>query len=637
MKQLRNYQIKAVESFKEWTDSEDPLATIILPTGTGKTYVMSSCFEWLYSQQKNKPKLLWAAHRKELIDQGYEELKKIPNVNVEIEMKDSRATLNADIVVGTVQTLHRDRKNLKGWAPDYIVIDEWHHFHEDNTQYQGLRDRFPNAKVLGATATPFRFTGGDLPLGRKLVEMDIGTAVRSGYLVPPIPDTIKTNVSLAGVKRRAGDFAINELSVAVNTDERNKLIAKRILRAVKEEKRQGILFGVDVAHAHAMYELLKNEVRAVEIFGTTPDEERIDIINRIKAGEVDVVCNNLVLLEGFDATSLSFICMARPTSSLGLYTQAVGRGLRLHEGKKDCLVIDVWDKVKVTQSRITYSDLARAGDIDGSNKRISSILKEPIADELKNFPVIMRLEDNERLQIDAETWFAPAWSLADNQWVITWTKSEERIKTDKFDYVPLSFAPNPWAIKKSPMSVKHRFFGVGSVMDSDTNSGKVLVSFIDGMKELPYSELSKQEIKYEKNKLTVPIRRVLYLCLHENNGRLISLLQQKNKYKVIDDIRGDKTTLDEFVRATAEQDDIVQIVKNDAKWRLRNISDKQKNLIESFISRNKIGDDIDLNSITAGDASNIIDQVSWHNAINILFSAEKQEELIGHNKLMEYT
>ena len=73
MKQLRNYQIKAVESFKEWTDSEDPLATIILPTGTGKTYVMSSCFEWLYSQQKNKPKLLWAAHRKELIKQGYEE------------------------------------------------------------------------------------------------------------------------------------------------------------------------------------------------------------------------------------------------------------------------------------------------------------------------------------------------------------------------------------------------------------------------------------------------------------------------------------------------------------------------------------------------------------------------------------
>jgi ATP-dependent helicase IRC3 len=635
----RRYQERALESFKDWSQDKESLATIILPTGVGKTFAATLCFDWLYKTTSNV-KLLWAAHREELIDQAARDLSRIDNVKIEIEMADNVASSNADVIVGSVQTLHKNRKNIKGFTPTHIVVDEWHHYSDKNVQYKGLLEKYPDAKVLGLTATPYRFTGGDLPLGRKLIEMDTGTAVRHNYLVTPVPDVIKTNVSLANVRKRLGDFAINELSAAVNVKERNVLIAKRIIKAVKEEKRQGILFGVDVAHAHQIYELVKDEVRAAEVYGETDKEERRYLMEKVRGGEVDVLCNNLVCTEGFDVPHLSFVCIARPTASLGLYTQMAGRGLRLFENKKDCIIIDVFDKIKTTQSRVTYSDLAKAGDIDGSNKRIGAILKEPVADELKNFPIMLTMNDDERLSVDNDTWFAPAWLLSENQWVISWTKSEERIKVDgEFDYTPLSFMPNHFFLQKNMLQVKHRFFGTGLATGSDSIN-MVTVNFDGlGIKQVPFSELMKQDQKYEKRKLDTPIRRVMYICLTNSakgaHGRLISLLQYKNTYKVVDDIKGDKSTIDEFVRASATQDDMLQIIRSDAKWRDRSISDKQKSLINKFIQTNKVKDDVDINNMTAGDASNIIDQISWRPAINLLFCTDEQHKLIGYNSLMD--
>lgn len=609
------------------------LATIILPTGTGKTACTIMAIQ-KYREQNPNIKVLWGAHREELIDQAFNEFKSlIPDANTQIEMAANRAEADADIVVGSVQTLHRNRKNIKNFMPDLVVIDEWHHYDEKNKTYHGLRERYDEAKFLGLTATPYRFSGGDLPLGETLIEMDIGTAVRHNYLVPPNPTVLKTNVSLANVSTRAGDFAINELSAAVNVQDRNEMIAKRIISTVRDEGRKGILYAVDVAHSKAMCNLLRKEVRVGEVYGETDKEERRELMKQIRAGDIDVLCNNLVCTEGFDVPHIGFVCIARPTKSLGLYTQMMGRGLRLSDGKSDCLVIDVFDKVKTTQGRIKYSDVASAGDIDGNRHRSEAILSEEIADKLQNFPVVLRLQEGGRWLVDNEKWFAPSWVLAENQWVITWSKSEERVETDEKEQVNFKYAPTSRQLQASPISVKHRFWGEGVAYDSvgldvTVDFGKF------GTKKIPFNELTKEEKKYNKRKLDKPIKRALFICMsyNKNYGRFISLKKSgRNTYDIIEDIKGDATTIDEMIKVTAEQDDMVQIMRGDAKWRKSEISPKQKDIIKKYVDSGMIGDDIDLNSLTKGDASVIMDQVTWHQPINELFGAKTSEELIGYN------
>lgn len=643
----RKYQERAITNFVNWMHTNDRLATIILPTGTGKTACSIMAIEKYISGSK-QIKILWAAHREELIDQAHTAFNDIiPGLNVQIEMAASRAGADADVIVGSIQTLHRNRKNIKDFVPDLVVVDEWHHYDEKNKTYHGLMEKYPSAKFLGLTATPYRFIGGDLPLGTKLIEMDIGTAVRHKYLVPPVPAILKTDVSLANVKTRAGDFAINELSAAVNVEARNKLIASRLIRMVKEEGRQGILFAVDVAHSKAIYELLKKEVRVGEVYGETDKDERRALMKRIRNREIDVLCNNLVATEGFDVPHLSFVCIARPTKSLGLYTQMMGRGLRLFDGKNDCIVIDVFDKLKITQSRITYSDVASAGDLDGSQRRADSIIKEPIADELKNFPVVISLNKEARWAVDDQTWFASAWVLADNQWVINWSKRDERVNTGSYEMVPFRFPPSNKALARNPITVFHDQYGEGLAhafaltkeQFIDITNPSLIVDFEKfGSKTLPLSELKKREPKFERKKLDKPIQRAFYICMKRDHtyGRMISLEQKsRGLYNVVDDVRGDLTTLNEMVKVAAEQDDMLTIVRKDAKWKQRPMSDKQRKVIENFIAWGKINDDLDLDSMTGGDASAVMDQVQWHDAINKLFGSKTQEDLIGYDSLWD--
>lgn len=634
---LRRYQERGLNAFEKWLPLEgDKLATIILPTGTGKTALACACVDIAL---KNKPyKILWCAHREELIDQAARELKVIPDKKLEVEMADQRASKNADIVVGTVQTLHRNRKNMQDFVPDIIIVDEWHHYADTNKQYHGLLEKFPNAKFLGLTATPYRFMGGDLPLGSKLIEMDIGLAVAHNYLVPPKPEALKSDVSLANVKTRAGDFAINELSEAVNVERRNKLIADRLIKAIKEENRKGILFGVDVAHAKAMAELLRKDVRVEEIYGETDKEERRAAMARVRSGNMDVLVNNLVVTEGFDIPYIDFICVARPTKSLGLYCQMVGRGLRLSEGKTDCLIIDVHDMVKVTQKRVTYQQLAAAGDIDGSRRRFDSILKEKIANKIENFPITIRLKAGEQWVVDEDTWFAPSWQLEDNQWVLCWTKTSETIDTGITEWAPMTRCPRKDVIKQNPMVVRHESYGEGIAHDLEfTSVEPFLVVDFDkyGTKNILYSQLQRETIKFDKKRLTNPVKRAFYICLNDEGtkGRVIGVQQEGREFIVNDDIIGDKTTISEMVRAAASKDDMLSVLKTNSKWRSRPATDKQKEYIQRSISWGKISTDIDISTLTGGDASSLIDQMNWKDIINRIFGTQNRSSLIGYNIL----
>ncbi len=632
--ETRRYQQKTVEEFSKWVNSSSQLATIILPMGTGKTYTASQCIA-----SSPALKTLWVAHREELIEQANQTLSSVVKWtnNIQKEMGDFRATPDADIVVGSVQTMHRDRKNIKEFVPDLIVIDEYHHYDLKNKQYHGLLEKFPKAKVLGLTATPYRFTGGDLPLGKKLVEMNIGTAIEKGYLVSITPEALRSKTSLAGVSTRAGDFAIDQLSKAVNTEDRNKLICDRVISAVKHEHRQGFVFGVDVAHAKAMAEILRKEIRVAEVYGETDKDERRDLMKRVHYGDVDVIVNNLCMTEGTDIPRFSFACISRPTKSLGLYYQMAGRPLRLFEGKKDALIIDVFDMVKTTQSRITYSDMAKTGDIDGSRRRSEAIMKEPIAEKLTNFPVVPKLKGEDRWTVDNTTWYSPAWAIDENQWVITWSKTQDVKKTDDFEFVPFKSPPSKASLQSKPVQVFHHDYGEGIAHDLvyATMNNLLVVDFGQEVtRNIPQNQLMKREPKYIKVNLPYPIRRVFYIISNDEKSkcRFISLLQNGKQFDVINDMKCDVETANEMVKSMAEADEISQIVRANAKWRERPASDKQKDVVATMMKSGKLNADIDMATLTGGDASTVMDQVKWKNVISNLFGADTKSKLIGYLK-----
>lgn len=652
----RPYQIKANKNFCEWYPTEERFSSIIIPTGTGKTKIMADTISLLPSNTK----ALFAAHTEELIDQSFDTIKEAnPNKNISIEMAERKGDPKSDIVVASVQTLSRNRNHFKDFIPDIIYIDEAHRFSEYNKQYKGLVDKHPNAKVVLATATPWRASGEELPLGTKLIEMDIGTAVSRNYIVPPKPRIINTNISLASIKTLAGDFNIDQLSKAVNVESRNALIAKNVLQLVQEENRQGILFGVDIEHSKAMAKLLSPYVRVAEVYGETPKEERREIIRKIHAGEIDVICNNLCLLAGFDAAHLSFCVVARPTKSLGVFIQMIGRSLRKFANKTDSIILDIWDKVKASQSRITFFDMASASDLYGDNKRAQEILDaelntvdlkdgDKIAKKLVHFPVFIKPTDKkDRWTVDSESWFAASWLIADNQWMITWSKDvtlpRQAVETEVFENM---FGPPHYSdLINDDFIVNHEQFGKGIAKDikKDNNIHLLKIYFdkIEESKWMPLDSVKKREIIQTLDE-TIPaevirISRLFYICLppESNVGRMIHFIKKGTTLIVKHDIKDSKHNIDDFIRGQAQVDDATPLIRSDAAWKKQPASPKQKELIKNYIKWNKVGEDLDIDSISKGDAGSIIDMVMWQDIVIKYFSTNKRENLIGHNFKMD--
>lgn len=637
--QERKYQTKTKQAFQEWIKTENKLGTIILPTGVGKTATASLCLDTLDDQ-----KILWVAHREELINQAADSLSTIvKDRSLTIEMAEQKADTKSDIVVGSVQTVSRNRKHFQDFNPDIIVIDEYHHFSENNVQYSGLTERWPEAKILGLSATPWRFGGEHLPLGQILIQMDVGTAIEKGYLVPPVPETLISNISLAEVGTRAGDFEIKALANAINVESRNELIVKKVLNLIKERKRQGIIFGADVAHSHTLYEMLKNEVRAAEVYGDTPLEERRAIMAAIKNGEIDVLCNNLVSVEGFDVPHLSFVVTARPTRSLSLFIQMIGRGLRSFPNKTDCIVVDVCDKIKAKQSRVTFSDMARAGDIYGDHKRANNVLKaklpiDEIHQTLKNFPVFLRSAKSDRWAIDEDSWSVGSWALDESQWIVSWGLD---IKTPKIINKPVwaSFESIPEGINLKGRPVMHEKFGEGIIKDvaERGEEAKVLVTFdwdLDRIISIKYlkrrgfvQEHAPDQFDFRR------MERLFYICCppRAECGRIVACEKSNYDLVVQEDLSLSKLEIDQYLIEKAKQDGNFVLVRSDAKWKKEPASAKQMDLINKLSRDGKIGYDLDLETLTKGDVSAILDQIKWQDIIVKKFGTDTKGSLLGYD------
>lgn len=333
--ELRPYQQEAKDAiFNQWASGVNK-TLLVLPTGCGKTIVFAKVTE---DCVRNGDRVLILAHRGELLEQAADKILQTTGLNCAVE-KAEQSCLGSwfRITVGSVQSLMRETR-LARFPEEYfdtIIIDEAHHCISDS--YQRVLGHFPEAKVLGVTATPDR---GDMKnLGRVFeslaYEYTLPKAIKEGYLSPIKAVTIPLRVDLTGVGVQSGDFKAGDLGTAL--DPYLEQIASEMENYCREKKT--VVFLPLVKTSQKFRDILTSHgFRAAEVNGESQD--RAEVLRDFAAGKYDVLCNSMLLTEGWDCPDVDCIVVLRPTKVRSLYCQMVGRGTRLAPGKDHLLLLD---------------------------------------------------------------------------------------------------------------------------------------------------------------------------------------------------------------------------------------------------------------------------------------------------------
>jgi ATP-dependent helicase IRC3 len=339
---LRPYQTEALDAILSNYSNGITRQLVVLPTGAGKTVLFSQ----MPTIKPDSLPMLVLAHRSELLDQAKSKIEASnPTLTVEIEQADRKAG-HVDVVVASVATLGRNNTpRIMAYPQDYfksIIIDEAHHAAAPT--YRRIIDYFNPPFLLGVTATPQRSDSTRLvDVFQEIVYYkSIQDLIEDKWLSPLIGYRVKSNVDITNVEIRNGEYAQDQLEEAIDTPERNAHIVATYLHLANDEKT--IVFASGVKHAENLaLSFRQSSIDAKVIVGTTPKEERQQILEQFSSGLIKVIVNVGVLTEGFDEPSLQAIILAKPTRSTLLYTQIVGRGTRLYEGKDHCKIIDIAD------------------------------------------------------------------------------------------------------------------------------------------------------------------------------------------------------------------------------------------------------------------------------------------------------
>lgn len=346
MKTLRPYQVAALEATRRQLQ-QYASTVVVLPTGLGKTvYAAKLITEW------DQGNCLFLAHTKELIEQAADKLEAELGYRPGVEMNIQAVELDTlwqggMSIVGSVQTMYGDRRLEKYSKHPFglIVVDECHH--ATAATYKKVVEHFqklnPNLKVVGITATPNRADGTALGLMFESVayQMSINDAVDDGWLVPVTQEyVVVDSLEFDGIKTRKNefgeaDFNSSQLEEVLTQEEMLHKMAVPTIEKVGD--RPTLVFTASVRHAHELAAVLNRYKpdSAAAVDGGTAKELRKEVIQRFSSGKTQFLCNCAVLTEGFDAPNCSAIVMGRPTKSLGLYTQMLGRGLRPLPGTVD--------------------------------------------------------------------------------------------------------------------------------------------------------------------------------------------------------------------------------------------------------------------------------------------------------------
>lgn len=334
---LRPYQQEAFERvLSEW-DGGVKKTLLVLPTGTGKTIVFSKIAEECVRRGK---RVLIMAHRGELLEQAADKIYKSTGLQCSVEKADQTCLGEwYRIIVGSVQTLMHERRlnKFKQNYFDVIVIDEAHHCVSDS--YQRVLQYFNTSYVLGVTATPDRADLKNLGsyFDSLAFEYTMPQAIKSGYLVPIKALTVPLKIDISMVGISAGDFKVGEIGTAL--DPYLYQIADEMVKYCMDRKT--IVFLPLIATSQKFMGILNERgFVAAEVNGSS--EDRAEILQDFEDGKYNVLCNSMLLTEGYDCPAVDCIIVLRPTKSRPLYAQMVGRGTRLspETGKDHLLLID---------------------------------------------------------------------------------------------------------------------------------------------------------------------------------------------------------------------------------------------------------------------------------------------------------
>ena len=365
---LRPYQQAARDAIHTEWDAGRARTLLVLPTGTGKTIVFASVAA---DQVRAGDRVLILAHRGELLEQAADKLRRATGLGSAVEKAGSTCLGSwFNVVVGSVQTLQRTAR-LERFPHDYfgtIIIDEAHHAITDG--YRRILDYFSGAKVLGVTATPDR---GDMRnLGEVFdslaFEYKLTDAIKEGYLCKIMAQTIPLQLDITSVTLSGGDYAVGDLGTAL--DPYLEQIAAEMARRCKSRKT--VVFLPLIKTSQKFRDLLNTYgFRAAEVNGQSDD--RRQVLADFDAGKYNVLCNSMLLTEGWDCPSVDCVVVLRPTKVRSLYSQMVGRGTRLSPGKTDLLLLDfLWMTDK--------HELCRPADLVCEDRTVARQMTEHLAE-----------------------------------------------------------------------------------------------------------------------------------------------------------------------------------------------------------------------------------------------------------------
>lgn len=373
--ELKEHQKSALKALEQMRDNSETIALLYHATGTGKTTTA------VLDAKRCGGRVLFIAHTQELVDQATKRFRELWTNTTVGRYCEVIKQPRAHVVCGSVQSVALHLDEFKDDEFDYLIVDEAHHAAADT--YQKILSYFKPAFTLGLTATPERADDKSiLEIFKNTAhKLDIQTAVEIGELVPVRCIRIHTNIDLTKVRFNSVQYNIRDLESKIYVPERNRLIVDTWMQYVRDKRT--VVFCASVKHAQQIADLFREQgIKSAAVSGSMKQSERREFQEKFVNRDIQVLCACDLLNEGWDCPEIEVLFMARPTMSKVLYTQQLGRGMRLYEGKESLMVFDFVDNASQYNAPYSLHRLFRLKDYQPGALAVAPSGKKTAEDEL---------------------------------------------------------------------------------------------------------------------------------------------------------------------------------------------------------------------------------------------------------------
>ena len=373
--ELKEHQKAALKALEQMRDNSETIALLYHATGTGKTTTA------VLDAKRCGGRVLFIAHTQALVDQATKRFRELWTNTTVGRYCEVIKQPRAHVVCGSVQSVALHLDEFKDDEFDYLIVDEAHHAAADT--YQKILSYFKPAFTLGLTATPERADDKSiLEIFKNTAhKLDIQTAVEIGELVPVRCIRIHTNIDLTKVRFNSVQYNIRDLESKIYVPERNRLIVDTWMQYVRDKRT--VVFCASVKHAQQIADLFREQgIKSAAVSGSMKQSERREFQEKFVNRDIQVLCACDLLNEGWDCPEIEVLFMARPTMSKVLYTQQLGRGMRLYEGKESLMVFDFVDNASQYNAPYSLHRLFRLKDYQPGALAVAPSGKKTAEEEL---------------------------------------------------------------------------------------------------------------------------------------------------------------------------------------------------------------------------------------------------------------